>query len=286
MTLDSEYLSWLRPPVVSQSVDTHRDQIRDQLPPVLDQLSDSLSGLKDTMTTLTTGNTARESQTRNAGKRLSMSGGKFDTSKITQFNGLCELGPLDEYWLRPDVWTRKFSRELLVCYIPLNFWTQYELLCCGDIVTKLWETEFETPVNPEPGWRPTLLLKIQDDGGEVPYTHRRDWSFFVCWLCKKFKNPGLYQIQRMVFEDFTKQCWGESVYQYNHRWNLDKEFLDELASANMYTSGTYSWLFEVIIIRSLLLPLGNKLRDLKSVGTTLLKILPNLHCAQDPDYEE
>ncbi len=32
-----------RPPVVSQSVDTHHDQIRDQLPPVLDKLADSNS---------------------------------------------------------------------------------------------------------------------------------------------------------------------------------------------------------------------------------------------------
>ncbi len=37
-----------RPPAVSQSVDTHRDQIRDQLPPVLDILADSLSDLKNT----------------------------------------------------------------------------------------------------------------------------------------------------------------------------------------------------------------------------------------------
>ena len=40
------------PPAVSQSVDTHRDQIRDQLPPVLDILADSLSDLKNTMSTL------------------------------------------------------------------------------------------------------------------------------------------------------------------------------------------------------------------------------------------
>jgi hypothetical protein len=98
----------------------------------------------------------------------------------------------------------------------------------------------------------------------------------VSWLCGQFKNPGLYQIQRRVFEDFTKQRSGESVYQCNHRWNLEKELLDELASANMYAPGTYSCLLEDIYIRSLLLPLGNKLRDLKAVGTTLLKILPNL----------
>ncbi len=54
----------------------------------------------------------------------------------------------------------------------------------------------------------------------------------------------------------------------------------------MYTSGTYSCLLEDIYIRSLLLPLGNKLRDLKAVGTTLLKILPNFQAAQDPGYEE
>ena len=36
----------------------------------------------------------------------------------------------------------------------------------------------------------------------------------------------------------------------------------------------------------MLLPLGNKLRDLKTVGTTLLKILPSLRDAQDPGYEE
>ena len=106
------------------------------------------------------------------------------------------------------------------------------------------------------------------------------------WLCKKFKNPGLYQIQRRVFEDFTKQRSGETVYQYNHRWNLEKELLDELVSANMYEPGTYSCWFEDIYIRSVLLPLGNKLRDLKTVGTTLLKILPSLRDAQDPGYEE
>ncbi len=53
-----------RPPVVSQSVDTHRDQIRDQLPPVLDILTDSLSDLKNTMSTLVAGSAACESQTR------------------------------------------------------------------------------------------------------------------------------------------------------------------------------------------------------------------------------
>ena len=209
-----------------------------------------------------------------------------DPAKITQFNGLCELGKFDEYWLRPGAWTRKFRREMLACGVPLCFWTHYALLCCGDIVTKLWEKEFETPGNAEPGWQPALLLEIQDDSGEVPYTHRRDWPFFVRWLCGQFKNPGLYQIQRRVFEDFTRQRPGESVYQYNHRWNLEKELLDELASANMYAPGTYSCLLEDIYIRSLLLPLGNKLRDLKAVGTTLLKILPNLRGAQDPGHEE
>ena len=57
---------------------------------------------------------------------------------------------------------------------PLSFWAHYALLCCGDVVTKLWEKEFETPGNAEPGWQPALLLEIQDDGGEVPYTHRRE----------------------------------------------------------------------------------------------------------------
>ena len=52
------------------------------------------------------------------------------------------------------------------------------MLCCGDVVTKLWEKEFETPGNAEPDWQPGLLLEIQDDGSEVPYTHRREWSFF------------------------------------------------------------------------------------------------------------
>ena len=56
----------------------------------------------------------------------------------------------------------------------------------------------------------------------------------------------------------------------------------------MYASGTYSCLLEDIhhSIRSFLLPLGNKLRDLNAVGTTLLKILPNLRTVQDPGYEE
>jgi hypothetical protein len=78
--------------MISQSVDTHRDQIRDQSPPVLDILADSLSDLKNTMSTLVAGSAARESQTRDAEKRLPMSGRKSDASKITQFNGLCELG--------------------------------------------------------------------------------------------------------------------------------------------------------------------------------------------------
>jgi hypothetical protein len=81
-----------RPPAVSQSVDTHRDQIRDQLPPVLDILADSLSDLKNAMSTLVAGSATCESQTRDAERRLSMSGRKSDSSKITQFNGLCELG--------------------------------------------------------------------------------------------------------------------------------------------------------------------------------------------------
>ena len=48
------------PPVVSQSVHTHRDQLRDQLPPVLDKLVDSLSGLKGTMSTLGAGSATRD----------------------------------------------------------------------------------------------------------------------------------------------------------------------------------------------------------------------------------
>ncbi len=77
------------------------------------------------------------------------------------------------------------------------------MLCCGDVGTKLWEKEFETPGNAEPGWQPGLLLDFQDDGGEVPYTQIREWPFFVCWLCGQFKNPGLYHIQRRFFEDFS-----------------------------------------------------------------------------------
>jgi hypothetical protein len=154
-----------RHPAVSQSVDTHHDQIRDQLPPVLDKLADSLSDLKNTMSTLAAGSAARESQARDAGKRLPIGGRRFDPAKITQFNGLCELGKFDEYWLRPGAWTRKFRREMLACGVPLSFWTHYALLCCGDIVTKLWEKEFETPGNAEPGWQPALLLEIQDDTG-------------------------------------------------------------------------------------------------------------------------
>jgi hypothetical protein len=48
------------------------------------------------MSTLTEGSVVHESQTRDAGKRLPVSGRKFDVSKITQFNGFCELGPFDE----------------------------------------------------------------------------------------------------------------------------------------------------------------------------------------------
>ncbi len=96
---------------------------------------------------------------------------------------------------------------------PSVFWTHYALLCCAEVVAKLWEKEFETPGNAEPGWQPALLLEIQDDGGEVPYTHRREWSFFVRWLCGKYEKSGLYHIQRSVFEDFTEQRSGEAVYQ-------------------------------------------------------------------------
>jgi hypothetical protein len=35
---------------------------------------------------------------------------------------------------------------------PSVFWTHYALLCCGEVVTKLWEKEFETPGNTESGW--------------------------------------------------------------------------------------------------------------------------------------
>jgi hypothetical protein len=66
-----------RPPAVSQSVDTPRDQIRDQLPPVLNKLADSLSDLKDTMNTLIVRNDTRESQARDPGKRFPMIGRKF-----------------------------------------------------------------------------------------------------------------------------------------------------------------------------------------------------------------
>ena len=96
------------PLAVTQSVDTHRDQLCDHPPPVLDKLADSLSGLMDTMSTLAAGSDARESRARDSGERLSMSGRKFDSNKLIHFNGLCELGPLDEYWLRPGAWTRKF----------------------------------------------------------------------------------------------------------------------------------------------------------------------------------
>ncbi len=75
-----------RPPAISQSVATHHDQIRDHLPPVLDKLADSLSDLKNTVSSLASGSAARESQARDAGKRLPVSGRKFDASKITQFN--------------------------------------------------------------------------------------------------------------------------------------------------------------------------------------------------------
>jgi hypothetical protein len=60
---------------------------------VIDILADSLSDLKNTMSTLVAGSAARESQTRDVEKRLPMSGRKSDVNKITQFNGLCELGP-------------------------------------------------------------------------------------------------------------------------------------------------------------------------------------------------
>ena len=118
---------------------------------MLNKIADSLSDLKNTVSSLAAGSAARESQARDAGNRLPVSGRKFDASKITQFNGLCELGPVDEYWLRPGAWTKKFRREMLAFGVPLSFWTHYALLCCGDVVTKLWEKEFETPGNAESG---------------------------------------------------------------------------------------------------------------------------------------
>ena len=50
---------------------------------------------------------------------------------------------------------KKLGPENLVkrcwCVVfPSVFWTHYVLLYCGDVVTKLWETEFETPVNDVP----------------------------------------------------------------------------------------------------------------------------------------
>jgi len=57
-----------RPPAVSQSVDSRRDQIRDQLPPALDILVDSLSDLKNT----------------NFG---------ILNFGLIEIHGLCELGP-------------------------------------------------------------------------------------------------------------------------------------------------------------------------------------------------
>jgi hypothetical protein len=34
---------------------------------------------------------------------------------------------------------------------PSVFWTHYVLFCCGEVVTKLLEKEFETPGNTESG---------------------------------------------------------------------------------------------------------------------------------------
>jgi hypothetical protein len=85
--------------------------------------------------------------------------------------------------------------------------------CCVVVKLSLNCGKRNSPGNADPGWQPALLLEIQDDGGEVPYTHRREWSFFVCWLCGQLKNPGVYHIHRRVFEDFTKQRSGEAVYQ-------------------------------------------------------------------------
>jgi hypothetical protein len=118
-------------------------------------------------------------------------------------------------------------------------------------------------------WQPALLLDIQDDGGEVPYTHRREWSFFVRWLCGQFKTPGVYHIQCRLLRISLNSV---RVRQFTN--NLEQELLDDLVSTNMYAPGTYSSLLEDIYVRSLLLPLANKLRDLKVVGTTLMKILP------------
>jgi hypothetical protein len=33
---------------------------------------------------------------------------------------------------------------------PSVFWTHYVLLCFGEVVTKLWKKEFETPGNADP----------------------------------------------------------------------------------------------------------------------------------------
>ena len=129
------------------------------------------------------------------------------------------------------LWTRKFRWEMMTCDIPLNFWTHYRLFCCGDVVTRWWDSIH--PIKFSVGFFRNSLNRVQVS--QFTNTTITEFRVGVPWWI----NIGKYVCVRYVL------------------------FL------------TRGYLYS-------LFPLGNKLRDLKTMGTTLFKILPNLRVAQDP----
>jgi len=141
----------------------------DHLASTLGKLTDVIGNLG----TLLTDNMGRNSKSTRDSKQRLTSGHKFDISKIHQYTGDCILGAPDEYWLRPDSWTKQFRNLMLSCTISNEHWTHFALMCCGPTEVTPWEKEFERPSNAGPGWQSSLQLEVQDDGLDLPYARRQ-----------------------------------------------------------------------------------------------------------------
>ncbi len=134
------------PVLLQQSVPlTPGSSVRDE------QVTSTFGRLKDiigNLGTLITDNMSHNARSTRDSKQRLMSGHKFDTSKIRQYTGDCTLGAPDQYWLRPDSWTKHFKNLMLSCTISHDHWTHVVLMCCG----------------------PTV---------DVPYARRQTWPKFV-----------------------------------------------------------------------------------------------------------
>jgi hypothetical protein len=136
-------------------------------------------------------------------------------------------------------------------------------MCCGPPVVTPWETEFEKPGNAGPGWQSSLQLEVQDDGGDVPYTRRQNWSKFVKWIVSSLNNDALFEVQHAKY-NLVSQNPGESVHTYNVRWNLERDLVDELAVTDMYPAGSVHMEdLENMYIRRLSVWFRSRLLDLR-----------------------